>query len=302
MRETGLDALLPPLDGEVHPADPYRFIERYARPATSCSIPSWAPAPRWWEAARRATPPGARISIPSPTGSLRQDRGDRSRGARYLQWLSTAAAALERHSAKSPALFAGSDAWFREDVARAIRAILNKARPLDAATRNFVEIGLSDLLKGMSNARMDRTVPMLPATPQYQDKKHYWRVVNNETRGINPFARVHSQLRRMQAALLDFHAHGAGRAEPFLHDARDLASLGRRAGLAVTHPLLSAELPEDAPALVPRGLAWRSPAPLKWPPSAEGLPARHGRGGGAARADTRRPLRPRHRRVARRDS
>jgi hypothetical protein len=126
--------------------------------------------------------------------------------------------------------------WFREDVARAIRAIRTRAHKLDDATGNFALVGLSDLLKGMSNARMDRTLPSLPKTPQYQDKKHYWRVVDNETREINPFARVRHQLLRMEQALLSFQAEAKRSATPYLHDARDLAALGRRAGLAITSP------------------------------------------------------------------
>ena len=154
----------------------------------------------------------------------------------FIAWLEVAAAQPDRHWADSAALFEGSGKWFREDVARAIRAIRNRASGLDPNTSNFVLVGLSDLLKGMSNARMDRTLPALPKTPSYEDKKHYWRVVDNETRPVNPFSRLMRQLIRMQRALAEFHAEAKGRAEPLLHDARDLVSLGRRAQLAVTSP------------------------------------------------------------------
>ena len=154
----------------------------------------------------------------------------------FIAWLEVAAARPERHLADTAALFGGSEDWFREDVARAIRAIRTRARRLDANTSNFALVGLSDLLKGMSNARMDRTLPSLPKTAQYKDKKHYWRAVDNETRAINPFSRLKHQLIRMQGALAEFHAEAKGRTEPLLHDARDLASLGRRAQLAVTSP------------------------------------------------------------------
>ena len=155
----------------------------------------------------------------------------------FIAWLEVATARPERHWADSAHLFEGSEEWFREDVARAIRAIRTRARRLlDANTSNFVLVGLSDLLKGMSNARMDRTLPTPPKTPRYQDKKHYWRVVDNETREINPFSRLKHQLIRMQRALAQFHAEAKGRAEPLLHDARDLASLGRKAQFAVTSP------------------------------------------------------------------
>ncbi len=83
---------------------------------------------------------------------------------------------------------------------------------------------------------MDRTIPALPKGPRYKDKKHYWRLVDNETRRIDPFARLRAQLVRMRRALADFQGEAGGRAEPLLHDARDLASLGRRAQLAVTSP------------------------------------------------------------------
>lgn len=133
-------------------------------------------------------------------------------------------------------LFEGSEKWFRDDVARAIRAILNKAKKLDPATENFVHIGLSDLLKGMSNARMDRTLPTLPKSPQYEDKKHYYRLLDNNTRKINPFLRLAGQLARMQSALQEYHAQTKATAEPVLHDARHLSSLRRKAQLAVTSP------------------------------------------------------------------
>ncbi len=83
---------------------------------------------------------------------------------------------------------------------------------------------------------MDRTIPCSPRRPRYQDKKHYWRWVDNETRELNPFARLAAQLVRMQQALREFHAEGGGRAHPLLHDARDLATLGRKANLAITSP------------------------------------------------------------------
>jgi hypothetical protein len=154
----------------------------------------------------------------------------------FIAWLREAAEAPARHGARSPRLFLGSEEWFRQDVARGIRSIRDRARELDDATRNFVLVGLSDLLKGMSNARMDRTIPTLPPEPRYVDKKHYYRVVDNETRSINPFARVRAQLVRMRRALAEFRAEAAGQAEAILFDARELAALARTAELAVTSP------------------------------------------------------------------
>ncbi len=154
----------------------------------------------------------------------------------FIAWLRKGAKDPEKNAAGSAQLFEGSEKWFRDDVARVIRAIINKAKHLDPTTENLVLIGLSDLLKGMSNARMDRTLPTLPKTPRYEDKKHYFRVVDNKTREINPFSRVASQLERMQRALEEYHTEAKGKAEPFLRDARNLASLGRKAQLAITSP------------------------------------------------------------------
>lgn len=220
------------------PQIPRRLIELYARPGDVVLDPfmgcgttlveaarlghdSWGTDinPLAWRIARAKTVPVDDLAV-----------------SRFLDWLRAAAADPERHRAESAHLFEGGERWFREDVARGIRAILDRAAELDGDARNFVEVGLSDLLKGMSNARMDRTLPSLPRTPRYEDKKHYHRVVDNRTREVNPFRRLLNQLRRMRAALAEFHAQARGRAEPLLHDARDLASLGRRAQLAITSP------------------------------------------------------------------
>ena len=134
-------------------------------------------------------------------------------------------------------LFGGAERWFRGDVAAAIRWVLDSIGHLDDATRNFAEVGLSDLLKGMSNARMDRTIPQLPPEPEYVDKKHYNRVVNNLTRPINVYGRLHSQLRRMLDALQEYRGRADGTTcEPMLADARKLGQHVPRVKLAVTSP------------------------------------------------------------------
>ena len=220
------------------PQIPARIIEEYASPGDVVLDPFMGSGTTLVEAVRLGheawgtdiNPLAVRIAQ-AKTGRI-----DEAALADLLRWLERAAKDPGKHYAQSARLFPESDRWFRDDVARAIRAILNRARRLDEGTRNFVEIGLSDLLKGMSNARMDQTVPALPERPRYQDKKHYWRWVDNETRHINPFARLAAQLRRMERALAEFHANGRHRAEPLLHDARDLASLGRKANLAITSP------------------------------------------------------------------
>jgi hypothetical protein len=220
------------------PQIPRRVIERYARPGDVVLDPFMGSGTALVEAVQRGhdawgtdiNPLAVRIAQ-AKTASV-----DTAALADFIAWLDDAAQRPSRHLAQSATLFEGGELWFREDVARALRALRNRARRLDAPTRNFVFVGLSDLLKGMSNARMDRTIPSLPKTPRYRDKKHYWRVVDNQTRKINPFQRLGSQLRRMNRALQEFHASASGRAEPLLHDARRLASLGRRAQLAITSP------------------------------------------------------------------
>jgi len=220
------------------PQIPRRAIERYSNPGDVVLDPFMGCGTTLVEAARLGrdswgtdiNPLAVKIARAKTAGIRKGDLGE------FILWLDEAAQSPERYRASSTSLFDGSDAWFREDVARAVKAILEQAQDLGRNTRGFVHIGLSDLLKGMSNARMDRTVPTLPPTPEYEDKKHYYRVVDNETRPINPFGRLRSQLLRMQSALSEFHAEAAGRAESFRHDARDLASLRRRAQLAVTSP------------------------------------------------------------------
>lgn len=220
------------------PQIPARLIAEYAKPGDVILDPFMGSGTTLVEAARLGYDAwGTDINpLAVKIAQAKIARIDEAALAKLLDWLEIAAKDPVAYRAESPQLFPDSEKWFREDVARGIRAILDRATQLDSATRNFVQIGLSDLLKGMSNARMDRTVPMLPETPRYQDKKHYWRWVDNESREINPFSRLLSQLCRMQTALAAFHARGSGQAEPLLHDARDLASLGRRASLAITSP------------------------------------------------------------------
>lgn len=220
------------------PQIPRRLIEMYARPGDVVLDPFMGCGTTLVEAARLGhdtwgadiNPLAVKIARAKTAGIRHKAIGE------FIEWLDQAARRPERHLARSRHLFAGSDEWFREDVARAIKAILNRARHLGGNTRNFVEVGLSDLLKGMSNARMDRTMPTLPDSPRYRDKKHYYRLVNNETREINAFARVRSQLRRMERALGKFRDEATGSAAPLQHDARRLSSLGRTAQVAITSP------------------------------------------------------------------
>ena len=220
------------------PQIPRRIIETYARPGDVILDPFMGSGTTLVEAARMGYDSWGTDINPLAVKIARAKTApiDEKQLAKFIAWLDAAKSDPERHRATSADLFEGSEKWFRDDVARAIRAVLNRARRLDDATRNFAEVGLSDLLKGMSNARMDRTLPQLPKSPRYTDKKHYHVPVDNETRAINPFQRLAAQLRRMQVALADLHVNGTGRAEPCLHDARDLCSLSRRAQLAITSP------------------------------------------------------------------
>ncbi len=221
------------------PQIPRRLIEMYARPGDVVLDPFMGCGTTLVEAARLGhdtwgtdiNPLAVKIARAKTAGIRHRSIGE------FIEWLDEAARRPERHLARSRRLFVGSDEWFREDVARAIKAILNRAQHLGGNTGNFVEVGLSDLLKGMSNARMDRTVPTLPPKPQYVDKKHYHRPIDNLTRCINVFARLRSQLTRMQDAHAEFRQEAGGQIiEPFARDARKLAQLKRVAGLVVTSP------------------------------------------------------------------
>jgi DNA modification methylase len=136
-----------------------------------------------------------------------------------------------------PTLFEGSDTWFRSDVAKCVKWILQKIRDFDPNTKNFIEVSLSDLLKGMSHARSDRTVPSLPKNSRYFDKKHE-RWLDNQMREINVFKRLSSQLKRMSFALEQFHrrTNDGLMCRPILDDARHLAEFIPEANIVVTSP------------------------------------------------------------------
>lgn len=138
---------------------------------------------------------------------------------------------------EDPVLFDGSDRWFRSDVAKCIKLILHKIKNFDSNIKNFIEVGLSDLLKGMSNARSDRTVPTLPKSSRYYDKKHE-RWLDNETREINVFQRLSSQLKRMLLTLQQFHHLTDNQivCHPILGDARYLSEFVPKANIVVTSP------------------------------------------------------------------
>lgn len=143
----------------------------------------------------------------------------------------------EERLPENPTLFPNSNKWFRDDVARCIKFILRKIKEFDASTKNFIEIGISDLLKGLSNARSDRTMPCLPKSNRYYDKKHE-RWMDNETRVLNVFQRLLGQLKRMRFALEEFQRLTKEDldCEPILGDARCLSKFIKKANIVVTSP------------------------------------------------------------------
>lgn len=175
---------------------------------------------------------------PIDAAALRELMGHlRQRADKEAPTAPEAALCERRRDATGAQLFPGSEEWFRPDVTAAIRWVLDCIHDFDENTRNFVEVGLSDLLKGMSNARMDSTIPKLPPEPEYVDKKHYNRVVDNLTRKIDVFQRLLAQLRRMHRALTEYHRlAGDTECQPLLGDARRLSKHVPQARLAVTSP------------------------------------------------------------------
>jgi len=135
-------------------------------------------------------------------------------------------------------LFNGSKDWFRDDVAAKVKNVLNQARLYSENVKNFIETGVSDLLKGMSNARMDTNIPTLPPEPIYIDKKHYYREINNKTREILVYSRVLSQILRMKMALLEFNKETDHHliCQPILGDARELSKYIKSCHLVITSP------------------------------------------------------------------
>ena len=135
-------------------------------------------------------------------------------------------------------LFDMSSLWFRDDVASKVKFLLLSIEKYLPDVKNFIEIGISDLLKGMSNVRMDSVEPVLPKSSTYIDKKHYFRQVDNLTRNIPVFGRVYSQINKMKAAILEFNKESDSHliCKPTLADARELCKHVEQANLIVTSP------------------------------------------------------------------
>jgi len=162
----------------------------------------------------------------------------------FIRWISSRRENYNRTNSSYRAeekdifLFEGSKDWFREDVAGKVKNILNRAKSYSPDIQNFIKVGVSDLLKGMSNARMDANVPTLPPCPVYIDKKHYYREVNNKTRNIPVYSRVLSQVLRMKRAILEFNKETDRRliCKPILGDARELSKYIKSCNLVITSP------------------------------------------------------------------
>jgi site-specific DNA-methyltransferase (cytosine-N4-specific) len=159
---------------------------------------------------------------------------------RILKWIKQKKKDTNNDNAKltEPSLFQNSELWFRYDVAIKIKSILEEITNYSQDVQNFFQIGLSSLLKGMSNARMDSVTPVLPDCPVYIDRKHYYREVNNLKRNIPVFERLYSQIYRMKYALIKFNNDTNSNliCKPILGDARELSKYINHCDLVVTSP------------------------------------------------------------------
>lgn len=139
---------------------------------------------------------------------------------------------------KGPLLFEDSNIWFRPDVEYSLKLILDEISKFTLNTQNFLKVGLSSILKGISNARMDSIIPTLPKATIYVDRKHYYREVDNSNRNIPVFQRLYSQINRMKVALLEFNKETSPEVKctAFLEDARTMSKYIQRCNLVITSP------------------------------------------------------------------
>jgi len=163
---------------------------------------------------------------------------------RLISWLGSWRQEQLRILQPHKTYFNNDHAWFREDVLGQLDLIIEKLKEIqDSNTRNFASVALSSILKGVSNARMDRIVPTVPRKTAYVDHKHYDRIVDNERRNIDVFARLSSRLRRMHGRLeLFLSTASSAEAIPCLGDARKLEEINSgflkkgKIGLVITSP------------------------------------------------------------------
>lgn len=157
----------------------------------------------------------------------------------FLKWLDNIQKSPDLYIGdQSIELFKGSNLWFRSDVSNMVSLVLNELKNYSPDVKNFLEVGLSTLLKGISNARMDSVTPVLPNQPIYTDRKHYYREVNNLTRIIPVYRRLNSQIRRMKDAILDFNRETDDKlvCNPIFGDARQLSNYIKHCDLVITSP------------------------------------------------------------------
>jgi hypothetical protein len=135
-------------------------------------------------------------------------------------------------------LFEGSNLWFRSDVEIKLRIILNEIANYSPEVQDFLKVGLSGLLKGMSNARMDSIIPTLPKETVYIDRKHYYREVDNSKRNIPVFNRLASQINRMKHAIIEFNKETNPNIQcnAYLEDARNISNYLSECNLVITSP------------------------------------------------------------------
>jgi len=155
------------------------------------------------------------------------NRINRNKLRKFIHWLDELKLRDAKGFRTDKMYFSDDRIWFREDILGQIDVVLRRLRRIDDSnTRNFVTVGLSSILKGISNARMDRIVPTLPRRPRYIDYKHYGKVVDNLARKINVFSRLSSRLKLMEYRLELFLSQASdAKALPYLGDARRLDEL-----------------------------------------------------------------------------
>jgi len=135
-------------------------------------------------------------------------------------------------------LFINSHLWFRKDVESKIKIIIDEFEKFSPEVKNFLQVGLSSILKGISNARMDSIIPILPNEPTYIDRKHYYRIVDNNTRKIPVFNRFYLQLKKMKDAIYEFSQKTDKnlKCKSIVGDSRNLTKYIQYCDLVITSP------------------------------------------------------------------
>lgn len=135
-------------------------------------------------------------------------------------------------------LFVNSHLWFRKDVESKIKIIIDEFEKYSPEVKNFLQVGLSSILKGISNARMDSIIHILPNESTYIDRKHYYRLVDNNTRRIPVFNRFYLQLNKMKDAIGEFNQQTDknSKCKSIVGDSRNLTKYIQYCNLVITSP------------------------------------------------------------------